>query len=250
MTKDEALDLALEALEKSLPRLAPYGEQDWLDSKAAITAIKQARALDKKAENARELGLDYEPVAQYSDIVSDGGMDPRNKFDTPPASPVQDEHQAFIDSLQKDGEDKMFMQIDHWARQSYKRHKSLICGHMITAADAYESHIIWATLRWAKENTSPNVATPLAAPVQEPVAWMCKRDDGHFDVLTDSTCKQCFPVYTTPPAAQRQWVGTVDCIGLALDLEVQAKRVESQTIERAMLAAANGLRIIDKESKT
>jgi ferredoxin len=27
----------------------------------AITAIKQARALDKKAENARELGLDYEP---------------------------------------------------------------------------------------------------------------------------------------------------------------------------------------------
>jgi hypothetical protein len=29
----------------------------------AITAIKQALALDKKAENARELGLDYEPVA-------------------------------------------------------------------------------------------------------------------------------------------------------------------------------------------
>jgi len=44
MTKDEALDLALEALEKSLPRLAPYGEQDWLDSRAAITAIKQARS--------------------------------------------------------------------------------------------------------------------------------------------------------------------------------------------------------------
>lgn len=44
MTKDEALDLALEALEKSLPRLAPYGEQDWLDSRAAITAIKQALA--------------------------------------------------------------------------------------------------------------------------------------------------------------------------------------------------------------
>jgi hypothetical protein len=26
----------------------------------AITAIKQARALDKKADNARELGLDYD----------------------------------------------------------------------------------------------------------------------------------------------------------------------------------------------
>jgi len=34
---------------------------------------------------------------------------------------------------------------------------------------------------------------------QKPVAWMCKRDDGHFDVLTDQTCKKCFPVYTTPP---------------------------------------------------
>jgi hypothetical protein len=44
MDKDKALKLALEALEKSLPRLAPYGEQDWLDSKAAITAIKQARS--------------------------------------------------------------------------------------------------------------------------------------------------------------------------------------------------------------
>jgi len=34
----------LEALEKSLPRLAPYGEQDWLDSKAAITSLRQAIA--------------------------------------------------------------------------------------------------------------------------------------------------------------------------------------------------------------
>ncbi len=57
----------------------------------------------------------------------------------------------------------------------------------------------------------------------------------------------CGP-YTTPQP-KRKWVGTVDCIGLALDLEAQAKRVESQTVERAILAAANGLRIIEKESK-
>jgi len=38
---------------------------------------------------------------------------------------------------------------------------------------------------------------------------------------------------------------TVDCIGFALDLETQSKRVESQTVERAMIAAANGLRIIE-----
>jgi hypothetical protein len=50
----------------------------------------------------------------------------------------------------------------------------------------------------------------------------------------------------TPPAAQRKPL-TVDCIGLALDLETQSKRVESQTVERAMIAAANGLRIIEAD---
>ena len=34
--------------------------------------------------------------------------------------------------------------------------------------------------------------------VHEPVAWLCKRKDGHFDVLTDQTCTKCFPVYTHP----------------------------------------------------
>jgi hypothetical protein len=36
------------------------------------------QALDKKAENARELGLDYEPV-QDSGIVTAGGFDPRTQ---------------------------------------------------------------------------------------------------------------------------------------------------------------------------
>ncbi len=49
--KDEALDLALEAL---------IYASSYCDTYDAITAIKQARALDKKAENARELGLDYD----------------------------------------------------------------------------------------------------------------------------------------------------------------------------------------------
>ena len=71
------------------------------------------------------------------------------------AAPAQDEHQSFIDSLPKDFDDKMFMQIDHWARQSYKRHQSSVRCQAITAADSYESHVIWAALRWAKENTPP-----------------------------------------------------------------------------------------------
>ena len=41
----------------------------------------------------------------------------------------------------------------------------------------------------------------LAQPAQEPVAWLCTPDeDGLFDLpLADKGCKDCFPVYTTPP---------------------------------------------------
>ena len=68
MTKDEALDLALEALEKSVATCFDRCAHEQVMSRPehfinqAITAIKQARALDKMAENARELGLDYEPA--------------------------------------------------------------------------------------------------------------------------------------------------------------------------------------------
>ena len=65
MDKDTALDLALEALEKMAKLTGARWalEQGYAGHLEAIAAIKQARALDKKADNARELGLDYEPVA-------------------------------------------------------------------------------------------------------------------------------------------------------------------------------------------
>lgn len=61
MTKDEALDLALEAL---------IYASSYCDTYDAIAAIKQARALDKKAENARELGLDYEPAPVQEPVAT------------------------------------------------------------------------------------------------------------------------------------------------------------------------------------
>jgi hypothetical protein len=43
----------------------PEQDADWVgDRDNKLSAIKQALALDKKAENARELGLDYEPVQE------------------------------------------------------------------------------------------------------------------------------------------------------------------------------------------
>jgi hypothetical protein len=62
MSKDEALDLALAYIQE-----VDYGPYD---SKPVITAIKQARALDKKAENARELGLDYEPAGLIARLTN------------------------------------------------------------------------------------------------------------------------------------------------------------------------------------
>jgi hypothetical protein len=77
MTKDEALDLALEALEyihEGANNQGPHTGISWrcvaVKADRAITAIKQARALDKKAENARELGLDYEPHKGLSEHMA------------------------------------------------------------------------------------------------------------------------------------------------------------------------------------
>lgn len=161
MTKDEALKLALEALEDSiddvrdcLNQSLPHAGYARYDSRIeayrkqlakheeAITAIKQARALDKKAENARELGLDYEPA---------GGTQ--------------------VSKVWWDGEKLM--------------------AKPIPLEDIYQP-----------------------APVQEPVAWLSRRYVDNFPVSGYETAQPteygAFPVYTTPPAAQRQWVGLTD----------------------------------------
>ena len=74
MTKDEALRFALEALEDIGDEWGFTSQRTVPKRKEAITAIKEAlanEALDKMAENARELGLDYEP-AQRTWVELDG----------------------------------------------------------------------------------------------------------------------------------------------------------------------------------
>jgi len=81
VTKDKALDLALEALEyihEGANNQGPHTGISWrcvaVKAEPAIKAIKQARALDKKAENARELGLDYEPWNPNDTAYRPGGL--------------------------------------------------------------------------------------------------------------------------------------------------------------------------------
>ena len=47
-----------------------------------------------------------------------------------------------------------------------------------------------------------------SAPVQEPVAWM--QDSIELYVQDRPSAYYTIPLYTTPPAAQRQWVGLTD----------------------------------------
>jgi hypothetical protein len=58
MTK-EALKLALEVMRNQ----GDVSVDEWIATEKAIKEALANEALDKMAENARELGLDYEPVA-------------------------------------------------------------------------------------------------------------------------------------------------------------------------------------------
>ena len=81
----EAMKLALEALESLKVTVSNRTEANVIDGvdlfPKQIAALRKAlanEALDKKADNARELGLDYEP-ARDSGIVTAGGADPRTQ---------------------------------------------------------------------------------------------------------------------------------------------------------------------------
>ena len=55
------------------------------DHRNACTNSNEVGQKGSSWEHVKPLAQpEQEPVAKYSDIVSDGGLDPRNKFDTPP----------------------------------------------------------------------------------------------------------------------------------------------------------------------
>ncbi len=124
-TKDEALKLALMGAANYIDALGG-------DSRKYRQALANA-ALDRKAENARELGLDYEPA---------------------PVQPVKPS--------------------------------------------------LWEQYHAAQP-----------APVQEPVAFFHPNQGFYWARPTKITAPatvdvEPLPLYTTPPAAQRQWVGLTD----------------------------------------
>ena len=79
----EVMKQALEALEQVKPL---YTKQHAIAAlRQAIEQAERQQALDKKAENARELGLDYEPVPWIESMT----IDSTNELSKPTA-PVQE----------------------------------------------------------------------------------------------------------------------------------------------------------------
>jgi len=198
MTKDEALDLALEALE--------YIENNYMSlpksGSEAITAIKQARALDKKAENARELGLDYEPEERYT-----YGTPLLDAFTKP--APVQEPVAA------RDWEGAEYWMPLAWELCADE------CGEEACTELIWEGGPIpepWGD-RWLKyEDEAKRLialvqkhTTPPAQPA--PAPGYCKH------------CKQ-YSIEEPLPSAQRQWVGLTN-----EDIELGCRSTSSGKIE-------------------
>ena len=91
MTKDEALKLALDAkihkagmnpiMQGPCYLMHPNALQAVID--VALREALANEALDKMAENARELGLDYEPAQQEPVAVADGTFNHNCPLGTP-----------------------------------------------------------------------------------------------------------------------------------------------------------------------
>ena len=203
--KDEALDLALEALEKisktmyhiETPPVESLEEQMRRIADKAITAIKQARALDKMAENARELGLDYEPVGLIDRLTNPEDhyefTDPKkanavlmslcqeaaDALAAPVQEPVQEPDHPFCDCGQKPHE-------MHLGWCAHAKSKVEWAGVAQKAR-----HRAYIEAEWLKLNPP---AQP--APEQEPVACVACEGNPKWGNIPCAVCG------TTPPAAQ------------------------------------------------
>ena len=81
MTDKEALKQLIE----DLISMMEYHVEQTRPIHTTTVALQAAREALKALAQPEQ-----KPVAKYSDIVSDGGLDPRNKFDTTPPQPEQD----------------------------------------------------------------------------------------------------------------------------------------------------------------
>jgi hypothetical protein len=165
-------------------------------------------ALDKKAENAREIGLDYEPAYKVT-VVDD---------QHPNGVPLEQ-----WGRVAEQGEDHMRQLIE-----------DLISAMEYHVEQTRPIHSTTVALQAAREAIK---AQP--APVQEPVAWVREHElplapGDAFSWVETFVHKT--PLYTTPPAAQRQWAGLTDeerddVLDIYITAEGRARAIEAKLKE-------------------
>ncbi len=226
--KDEALKLALEALEIEDAACRYLKEQTPSQIVDATTAIKQALALDKMAENARELGLDYEPAdgTQVSKVWWDG-----EKLMAKPI-PLEDIYQPVQepwspnDTAHRPGglpqdfikhEVELFDDWSEWVNPKAEQYfmKCCDCGLVHEMQFKVAKYSEGDECEFAEDADLQAVfrarrTTPPAQPAaQEPVVY-CDLENwltGKVwadDVFSNIQHKGWSPLYTTPPAAPVQ----------------------------------------------
>ena len=204
MTTDRALDMALEALVRisktqyhiETPPIESLEEQMRRIADKAITAIKQARALDKKAENARELGLDYEPVQEpwkyrrwddakeQWELTDDSGWPSEPVYTTPPAQPAPVQEPVawqLIETAPQNGAKILGWNEEFGARET----------QMNFYGEGSIGFAAWKSGKGPKES-GWNWSEPKSN-------WGHTWKPTHWKPLLT-------PFNTTPPAAQRTWV--------------------------------------------
>jgi hypothetical protein len=192
MTKNEALRLALEALESTGENngyngITQYFDETMVDQ--AITAIKATlanEALERKAENARELGLDYEPYGFEASMYSNDRM-------------------------------KVDVVTGNVSIGTVKKPCGLECDCTdVCKQDDYKA--LWQQMCERCDELDKKLAHLEAK--DEPVAWMFQHEETGRTMCVDAQqlewgfekgnprLKKIAPLYTTPP--QRTWVGLTD----------------------------------------
>jgi hypothetical protein len=176
--KEERDALAAEVLEQCRIIAMSAEREDSL--RAELTRLKASIALDKMADNARELGLDYEP-APVQDLpfgVGGGLVAIKTLLGRDPCVHANTAIEM-IDAILK----------EHPAAQP-----------------AVQEGRDWSLLEATQESLREHMAeikrlkAAQPAPVQEPVAWM--QDSIELYVQDRPSAYYTIPLYTTPPAAQ------------------------------------------------